>query len=306
MATKALDPDPEFTVNAMPSATIGGAGPPRLPAPKRVGWGAVVVVAVLAATLGALALHFLWPRDGAVPQIAAPAPPAPASSAPPEPAIRYPVSQIPAPTATAAADAPSALPKLDESDVVAKDVIGTVVNGDEFVRLLVPDGIIRRIVATVDNLPRKTIAVQVRPIRSVPGPFASIGTAGGIAVDGANAVRYAPYVRAAEAIDAKRLAGFYVRLYPLFQQAYVELGYPNGYFNDRLIGVIDHLLSAPEPASPVYLSQPKVVFEFADPELEALSAGQKILVRVGIDNERILKAKLREIRAVLTGKPARP
>lgn len=29
---------------------------------------------------------------------------------------------------------------------------------------------------------------------------------------------------------------FYVRLYPLFQKAYVELGYPNGYFNDRLIG----------------------------------------------------------------------
>jgi hypothetical protein len=304
MVTKALDPDPEFTVDAVPSATIGGAGP-RRPAPKRVGWGAVVVVAVVVAILGALAFQFLWPRDGAVPQIAAPAPPAPQSSALPGTAIEYPVSQIPAPAATDAADATSALPKLDESDVVAKDVIGTVLNGDEFVRLLVPDGIIRRIVTTVDNLPRKTIAVQVRPIGSVPGPFATIGTAGGIAVDGANAVRYAPYVRAAEAIDAKRLAGFYVRLYPLFQQAYVELGYPNGYFNDRLIGVIDHLLSAPEPASPVYLSQPRVVFEFADPELEALSAGQKILVRVGIDNERILKAKLREIRAALTGKPAR-
>jgi hypothetical protein len=305
MATKALDPDPEFTVDAAPSATMGGAGP-RRPAPKRAGWGAVVVAAVLAAILGALAFHFLWPRDGAVPQVAAPAPPAPASPAPPEPAIQYPVGRIPVPAATDTADAASALPKLDESDGVAKDVIGTVVNGDEFVRLLVPDGIIRRIVATVDNLPRRTIAVQVRPIRSVPGAFATIDTAGGTAVDGANAVRYAPYVRAAEAIDARRLAGFYVRLYPLFQQAYVELGYPNGYFNDRLIGVIDHLLAAPEPASPVYLSQPRVMYEFADPGLEALSAGQKILVRVGIDNERILKAKLREIRAALTGKPAGP
>jgi hypothetical protein len=95
------------------------------------------------------------------------------------------------------------------------------------------------------------------------------------------------------------LAGFYVRLYPLFQQAYVELGYPNGYFNDRLIGVIDHLLAAPEPKAPVYLAQPRVVFEFADPQLESLSAGQKILVRMGADNEMRIKAKLRELRKLL-------
>ncbi len=305
MATKALDPDPEFTIDAAPSAPTGGVGP-RRPAPKRAGWRAVVAVAVIAAILGALAFHFLGPRDDAVPRAEAPTPPAPAPSAQPEPAIQHPVSRIPVPAATDTADAPSALPKLDDSDGVAKDVIGAVGNGDDFVRLLVPDGIVRRIVATVDNLPRKTIAAQVLPIKAVPGPFATVDIAGGTAIDGANAVRYARYVRAAEAIDARRLAGFYVRLYPLFQQAYVELGYPNGYFNDRLIGVIDHLLAAPEPAAPVYLSQPRVMFEFADPGLESLSAGQKILVRVGLDNERILKAKLRELRAALTGMPTRP
>jgi hypothetical protein len=52
--------------------------------------------------------------------------------------------------------------------------------------------------------------------------------------------RYAAYVKAAESIDTQRLVGFYVRLYPPFQQAHVEPGYPRGYFNDRLIAVIDH------------------------------------------------------------------
>ena len=99
---------------------------------------------------------------------------------------------------------------------------------------------------------------------------------------------------------------FYVRLYPLFQQAYVELGYPNGYFNDRLVSVIDHLLAAPEPRSPIRLTQPKVLYEFADPALEGLSAGHKILVRVGIDDEMRLKAKLREIRKALAARPAKP
>ena len=161
------------------------------------------------------------------------------------------------------------------------------------------DGIIRHIVATVDNLPRKTIAIAILPVKPAGGPFVTGTDAGGMLIASDNAARYAAYVSAAEAIDAERLAGFYVRLYPLFQQAYVELGYPNGYFNDRLIGVIDHLLAAPEPKAPVYLAQPRVVFEFTDPQLESLSAGQKILVRVGADNEMRIKAKLRELRKLL-------
>ncbi len=183
---------------------------------------------------------------------------------------------------------------------MAKDAIATIFNGDAILRLLVPEGIIRRIVATVDNLPRRTIAARILPVKPVPGPLATASAEGRTSIAGDNAARYASYVGLAEAVDGERLAGLYVRLYPLFQRAYVELGYPDGYFNDRLIAVIDHLLAAPEPAPPVYLSQPRVMFEFADPELEGLSAGQKILVRIGLDNELRVKAKLREIRGHLT------
>ena len=42
------------------------------------------------------------------------------------------------------------------------------------------------------------------------------------------------------------MAVVYERLYPLFQQAYEDLGYPGKYFNDRLVEVIDHLLQTPE------------------------------------------------------------
>jgi hypothetical protein len=185
-------------------------------------------------------------------------------------------------------------------------VIGAILNDDALIRLLVPNSIIRHIVATIDNLPRATLAARISPITQVPGPFATANTTRGIAIAGSNAERYAAYVKAAESIDTQRLVGFYVRMYPLFQQAYVELGYPRGYFNDRLIAVIDHLLAAPDPKAPVYLVQPKVRYEFADPDLERISSGQKILVRVGIDNELRLKAKLREIRGALTAQAKRP
>ena len=70
-------------------------------------------------------------------------------------------------------------------------------------------------------------------------------------------------------------------------------------FEDK---VIDHLLGAPEVREPVQLIQPGVFYEFADPELERLSAGQKIMVRMGYENMMKVKTKLREIRQALVAK----
>ena len=304
MSMKTLDPDPEFTLGAVPSQTIEEAGR-CLPTPERTVKPTAVTFGILAVVVGAIAFYLYWPRGDTLPQRVLPTPPAPTSALParPEPAIQHPVEKIPVP----AADADGAqlpLPRLDSSDIVARDAIETILNGDAFIRLLVPDGIIRHIVATVDNLPRNKIAPQILPIKPLPGPLTTLSTAHGMSIARDNAGRYAAYVDAAEAIDTKRLTGFYVRLYPLLQQAYVDLGYPGGYFNDRLISVIDHLLAAPEPKPPVYVSQPRVMFEFVDPNLAELSAGQKILVRVGIDNELRLKAKLREIRKSLVAEVA--
>ena len=140
---------------------------------------------------------------------------------------------------------------------------------------------VRRFVATVDNLSRPTVAMKVRSLQPVPGAFEVVRDGDAITVSAGNAARYAPYVQALERIDAKQLAGVYLRFYPLFQKAYEELGYPKAYFNDRLVASIDHLLAAPEPPAPPRLTQPKVLYEFEDPQLEALSAGQKAMLRLG-------------------------
>ena len=103
--------------------------------------------------------------------------------------------------------------------------------------------------------------------------------------------------------NVRQLASTYKRLYPLFQQAYVDLGYPNGYFNNRLVEVIDHLLATPELEMPAQLTQPSVYFEFADPELEQRSAGQKLLIRLGNNNAAAVKLKLRELRREVAKQP---
>jgi hypothetical protein len=76
-------------------------------------------------------------------------------------------------------------------------------------------------------------------------------------------------------------------------------GYPQGEFNERLIAVIDELLATPQVTEPVQLIKPEAYFLFADPELESLTAGQKILVRMGNSNAQRMKTKLMEIREAL-------
>jgi hypothetical protein len=44
------------------------------------------------------------------------------------------------------------------------------------------------------------------------------------------------------------------------------------------------------------------MYEFADPALEARSAGQKTLIRMGSANALRVKAKLREFRRQIAGK----
>jgi hypothetical protein len=103
-----------------------------------------------------------------------------------------------------------------------------------------------------------------------------------------------------ERIDMLEIASFYRRYYPLFQDAYDRLGNPRArYFNDRLIDVIDHLLATPVPDEPLALARPKVLYVYADPELEALSSGQKAMLRIGRENAARVKAQLREFRSAI-------
>jgi len=153
----------------------------------------------------------------------------------------------------------------------------------------------------VDNLPRKKVPSRLMPVKPTPRQFLTTADGQSVFINVDNYRRYMPWSTLAEAVDTKQLVAAYVRFYPLFQRAYQEQGYPSGYFNDRLIDAIDDMLAAPEIQGPVKLVQPKVLYQFADPDLEARSAGQKIMIRMGNDNADKIKAKLAEIRRELTG-----
>ena len=253
-----------------------------------------IVLAGVAALGVAAAVGYFWPAEPATP--AAPAPVAqvnPAAVAPPPPE-HYPVPEI--------ADAPAPakpLPALDGSDAAMQEALAGLLGSDALRQFFHLESLVRHIVVTVDNLPRKSFAQRLSPVKPVGGLMATTGKDESLAIAAENAQRYAPWVALAAKADARKLVALYVRFAPLFQQAYEELGYPKGHFNTRLVQVIDHLLTAPEPQAPVRLAVPHVLYEYADPALESESAGRKVLFRMGNANAAKVKAMLREIRRAL-------
>jgi hypothetical protein len=249
-----------------------------------------VIVAILA--IAAFAAYYFWPFTQppvipAAPRVEAPPAPPPPPAAPEGPRNPLPPSAEPQ---------PQPLPTVKQSDPAMRDAISGIIGKDAFARFFVPEGIVHRIVATIDNLPRKNYAARLNPVKPPGGLFQVTGKDDSLAIAPSNAQRYAPYIAVLDAIDTAKLVAAYVHFYPLFQKAYVDLGYPNGYFNDRLVEVIDNLLATPEVQGPVKLVVPHVLYEYADPDLQQRSAGQKLLLRMGGENAARVKAKLREIR----------
>lgn len=165
----------------------------------------------------------------------------------------------------------------------------------------------RKFVATVDNLGRSHAPTVAWPISPTEGRFTVQTFDGATVISSDNGLRYTPLVLLLEKINAGLAMDLYVRMYPVLQQTYVDLGYPNREFNDRLLQVINHLLATPnapqvmavqltEVKGPIPSVRPWVRYEFADPALEALSSGQKIMLRVGSVNQNRLKARLSALR----------
>ena len=270
----------------------------------------IIVLIVAIAAAGGLywwQLRKLGPsgQSLAVPEATAPAPSASSAAPPAEPAIQFPID--------AAGAEKSALPTLADSDKYLAGEIGALLPRNDVLKFLQLDGFARRVVATVDNLARPHAAPMLWPVNPAPGRFTtSEAGAAPATISAANSQRYTPLVRFIESVDTTKAVALYVSAYPLFQQAYEELGYPRRYFNDRLVAVIDHLLATPaardgmgvkltEVKGPIAPARPWVRYEFSDATLESLSSGQKMMLRAGPDNQARLKVKLREFRRQVAG-----
>jgi hypothetical protein len=258
-----------------------------------------VIIAVSLLIVGGITYWF-WSQSRPPP--APPPTPAPVVQAPPppmipdagEPKIQHPMER------QARRPAKANLPALDDSDGAMRDGLNGLFGPKRVAEFLLMEGIIRRIVATVDSLGRESVASDSWPLRPVAGDLLVYDAGGVLTLSPQNSNRYESRLRLAETISVVKMVDLYAQYYPLFQRAYRELGYPKGYFNDRLIEVIDQMLATPESSEPIRLTQPGVRYHFADPDLQSRSAGQKVLLRMGPGQSARVKHVLRRIRDEIT------
>ena len=199
-----------------------------------------------------------------------------AAAAPPE-GPQHPVA---APADTAASPAPDAA----GFEQAVSDWLGR----PQVLKFVALQGLAHHIVATIDNLPRGHAAPRLWPLYPVGGRMLTQQAAdGSLQIAPGNSARYDAVVGWIASVDVAQAAALYRRFYPVLQQAYEALGYPGQYFNDRLVAVQGSV--APQ--------QPWLRYELADPQWQSLSAGHKILLRLGPAHAQTLKTQLRALRS---------
>jgi hypothetical protein len=205
------------------------------------------------------------------------------------------------------------LPDLANSDPMVLESLVALLGEDAVTRYVVSDHLVSRLVATINLLGGRQVSANLMPLHPMDTAFeanldfdppAVLENEQGdplrqYLVDPVNFARYTPYVQLLESLDMNQVAAIYERQQPLFQQAYADLGYKDRDFTTRLLEVIDLMLDAPAPAEPLRLIKPEAYYRYADPELEALPAGQKLMIRMGSSNAERVKLKLQELREAL-------
>jgi hypothetical protein len=258
---------------------------------------APLLIVLVLAVIGAAATWYfkdtLFPEPEPAPVVTTPAPIEPEEELGP----RHPMPEVQTSPETDRNLVP--LPPLDDSDAYFLLEIGSAF-GTAIESLLTREFVIDRLVTTIDNLPRGELPEKIRPVGRLRDSFATdTGADDEVLLGITSYSRYDALVAQLYYADIDTVYDIYRRYYPLFQKSYERLGYPDAYFNDRLVEVIDHLLTAPQPDGPIVLVRPNVLYEFADPDLEALSSGRKLLLRMGPNNAATLKRILEKFRSRL-------
>ncbi|ABZ74959.1 conserved hypothetical protein [Shewanella halifaxensis HAW-EB4] len=187
------------------------------------------------------------------------------------------------------------LPALADSDEFVHQKVTNVADGMAIEPLLIEDNLVRQFVVFVDNLAQGELARKVSPLKAPNNSFTVSEIANKTYINPDSYHRYDLYADFLASLNDEELAKTYKELTPLLSEAFVELGYNDISFNERMQQAIEVMLDAPIIEQPIELDGVSVNYQFVDPKLEALPNAQKLMVRMGPENSRKVKSALRRL-----------
>jgi Protein of unknown function (DUF3014) len=252
----------------------------------RGAWGLVLVVGALL-----LAGVYVWMGRGR-PATVTPSSPAVAATAPPA------TSRAPLGGSAEAVD----VPPLPESDPVVRTLVQSISTHPRVLAWMATDGLIRNFTVVVGNIADGRTPARHLGVLKPAGRFRAVPGDGGLRIDPGSYARYDEIAAAVGSVDPQAAARVYATLKPRIEEAHRELGSPEP-FDGTLEAAIVRLVQTPAAADTRVTAKGAEGFQYADGGLESLTDAQKLLLRMGPRNARIVQDKLREIGLAL-GIPA--
>jgi hypothetical protein len=189
------------------------------------------------------------------------------------------------------------LPALDASDAFVRELVGRLSRHPQLAAWLASDELVRRFVAAVAALAEGRSPGLHVPFLRPAEPFTAVDLDDRLALDPASYRRYDLLAAVIDSLDVAGTAELYRRLAPLLDEAYRDLGFPEGRFVDAAEPALRRLESAAGLAEPAALTSGPAGYQFADPRLEELDAATKHLWRLGPTNLAVIQAKVAAIAA---------
>lgn len=187
------------------------------------------------------------------------------------------------------------LPPLDETDPLIRDLVSALSSHPRVAAYLTTDNLVRNMTVVVVNIADgRTPSGHLRAVRPT-GDFQVREDGVQLVIDRRTYQRYNDHAAAIQGLDAQGVARFYATIRPRIDDAYRDLGQPHGSFDDSLRRAIVELLRTPIPEGEVRVRGDSVAYTYDDARLESLSQAQRQFLRMGPENMRIVKAKLREV-----------
>jgi hypothetical protein len=191
------------------------------------------------------------------------------------------------------------LPPLDDSDSLMRQLVSTLSKNPQMAKLLASKALVRSSVLAVEQIGDGRTPVNPLSALRPATRLAIVGGGDSGRIDPMSYARWSSATSSLVDIDPGEAAQVYVTLKSLFDQAYRELGHPNGDFDAAIVRAINTLNDTPKVSVDPELLRRPGYFEHADPTLRSILPVQKEMLLVGPDNRQKIMSWLKRFAAAL-------
>ena len=187
----------------------------------------------------------------------------------------------------------------ETADAYARETIGSVNGGKALAQFVAGDYIVERAVAIIDALRRGEVPYKLLPVGRPSKSFPISDDGLRVTMDASGFSRYDGFAQWVAGIDVIALVELLNDYEQIATEALSRMGVADFDIRSAVLAATTEILATPiAPQSPELMKR-EANWVYMDPELEALSALQKQVLRMGPENAEIIQAKARELRGAV-------